>query len=176
MRCHDKPHGFHTIENPATVIDNAVYQFTTFADLRSGLGGGINGKVLQFVCTFDVGVAADVYIFEDPAILDNGSVSDGSIIASSRICSFLCELEELLLQGIVVAVTGPQPGITGKHAVERNDLSSTIFIAYFQPDPDILHFTFFQTAIAKFGIVGGGEFIYIYNDHFVAHDIMRNVI
>src|SRR5687767_7713318 len=96
-----KTYGFHPIENPATKTNDAIYQFTTFTYLRSGIGGRINGDILDLIGAFDISIAANVYIFQYTAVLDNRSIANGAIISSAYIKFFLCKFFEPVKQLII---------------------------------------------------------------------------
>ena len=107
VRSHYKTNGFYAIEYTASISYDAIHQLASFPDLRLGFGGGVDGDVLYFVGSFQIGVAAYPYVLDDLAILDNCTVPDLTVISSSVIEDLFCELLELILQGLIVAEAAP---------------------------------------------------------------------
>jgi len=82
----------------------------------------------------------------------------------------------VILERTIITEAAEQPGISGKHTIKRDNAAAPVFIAYFQPYTVFFVLAFFDDTIAEARIIGRGYFVYIYNDHFVADDIMRQVI
>ena len=71
----------YAVEDTASVSDDAVHQFTTFADLSGALFVAVDGEVFEFVAPFDIRRRADFYIFEDAAVFHHRAGSHDTVAA-----------------------------------------------------------------------------------------------
>ena len=71
----------------------------------------------------------------------------------------------------IISVTGPQLCITRQHAIKRNDLRPPFSL---HTSSQMRIFLFLLLLECHFQILHNrcSQFIYIYNDHFIADDIM----
>ena len=65
-------------------MDDAIDDFTAFADLRGGVWIRNDGQILEFIRALDVGVRTHVDILNDPGIFDNSAIANLSIKPSFR--------------------------------------------------------------------------------------------
>ena len=75
MGCHEKPHCFYPIKNPASNTNNTINQFYTLTNLRIGILSTVDCNIFNFVCAFNIGITADKHILDHFTILDNRSVT-----------------------------------------------------------------------------------------------------
>ena len=143
MGGHDKTHGFYAIEYATAITYDAIYQLAAFPDLRVGVAVTIDGEVLQFVGAFKISIGANGHVFDHLTILDHRTVAYHAIVTPFFIVLLFGKCLELLLQLVIVAVAGPQVGISGQHAIKRHHSPAAIFVAQLHPDAAVFIFPFF---------------------------------
>jgi hypothetical protein len=168
MGSHEETYGFYTVEKFTTFPNNAIDKLTSFPNLCSGLCRAIDGEILQFVGAFDVYIGTHPYVFDDPRILDHGAVSDLAIVSPLFVKLFFGECQKAVEHLLIIPEFGPHKGITGQHAIERDDFPSGIFIADLQPDPDVFRFSLLDDTITKLGHACCSQFIHIYDHHIIS--------
>ena len=85
-------------------------------------------------------------------------------------------VEQTLLQWFVINVFCPEVSVGGDHAVERQDLTAAILIHHLEPHANVFGFALFDDAVTKLGMVGGGDFLNVEQDAFVANDVIGHVM
>src|SRR6478735_7821073 len=85
------------IDQPASIINDSIYEFTTLANLSHRFCRRINGKIFQFVCPFEISIRAHLNIFNDFAIFYYSTISDCSVITMEFIMALFGKIFEFLL-------------------------------------------------------------------------------
>ena len=115
-------------------------------------------------------------VLEDPAVLDDARLADGTVVAAVEVDAGLGDILEALLQFGIICVFCPKVSVGCNHAIEGQNATGADFVHHLEPYAHVFGFTFLDGAVAKFGVVCGGDLLNVEEDASVTNDIVGHIM